>query len=164
MESKYKRVNNMGRMSLIDERNRKFTYKELCTKYGFTEFPNGEKKDKQLQELKDEYNLCQVGRYYVFRDPMVKEAIEEFVDPLEVGKQYTYSELCQLLQQKEYKHKAEILEQFRDWSRRYEFGKKIRGKYKLIRVKDPEEMVLDKYFTDAKTEHQKNRKNFSTQI
>ena len=25
MESKYKRVNNMGRMSLIDERNRKFT-------------------------------------------------------------------------------------------------------------------------------------------
>lgn len=156
MESKYKRVNNMGRTSPIDERNRKFTYKELCAKYGFTEFPNGEKKNRQLQKLKDEYNLCQVGRYYVFRDPMVKEAIEEFVDPLEVGKQYTYSELCQLLQQKEYKHKAEILEQFRDWSRRYEFGKKIRGKYKLIRVKDPEEMVLDKYFTDAKTEHQKN--------
>ena len=71
-------------MSLIDERNRKFTYKELCAKYGFTEFPNGEKKNRQLQKLKDEYNLCQVGRYYVFRDPMVKEAIEEFVDPLEV--------------------------------------------------------------------------------
>ena len=85
MESKYKRVNNMGRMSPIDERNRKFTYKELCAKYGFTEFPNGEKKNRQLQKLKDEYNLCQVGRYYVFREPMVKEAIEEFVDPKFVG-------------------------------------------------------------------------------
>lgn len=33
MESKYKRVNTMGRMSHIDERNRKFTYKELCTTF-----------------------------------------------------------------------------------------------------------------------------------
>lgn len=33
MENKYKRVNNMGRMSPIDERNRKFTYKELCTTF-----------------------------------------------------------------------------------------------------------------------------------
>ena len=67
MENTYKRVNNMGRMSHIDERNRKFTYKELCAKYRLTEFPNGEKKNRQLQKLKDEYNLCQVGRYYVFR-------------------------------------------------------------------------------------------------
>ena len=33
MESEYKRLNNMGRTSYIDERNRKFTYKELCTTF-----------------------------------------------------------------------------------------------------------------------------------
>lgn len=69
MESEYKRVNNMGRMSPIDERNRKFTYKELCAKYGFTEFPNGEKKNKQLQKLKDGYNLCQVGKILCISRP-----------------------------------------------------------------------------------------------
>ena len=66
MESKYKRVNSMGRMSLIDERNRKFTYKELCAKFN-DETDDGRRMGKysdllgdaiaSIIELKDESEM-----------------------------------------------------------------------------------------------------------